>query len=40
MVGVRDAIIKPLIVEPEGAPREYTVSEFICKESRGLYEID
>lgn len=30
--GVRDAVIRPIIVEPEGAPREYSVSDFICSE--------
>lgn len=35
LIGVRDAIIKPLIVEPEGAPREYTISEFVCQGDTG-----
>lgn len=32
LVGVRDAVIRPLIVEPEGAPREYSVSDFVCSD--------
>lgn len=35
-VGVQDAVRRVLLVEPEGASREYTVSEYICAES-GLY---
>ncbi|XP_067933197.1 pregnancy zone protein-like [Watersipora subatra] len=39
LVGVRDAIIKGLIVEPEGAPRDYTVSEFICQSASGASQM-
>ena len=37
LVGVQDRVIRPLIVEPEGAPRDYTVSEFICQQMPGLW---
>ncbi|XP_067934596.1 ovostatin-like isoform X3 [Watersipora subatra] len=30
LVGMSDAVIRPVIVEPEGNPREYTVSDFVC----------
>jgi len=29
-IGMSDTVIRPLIVEPEGAPREYTISDFVC----------
>lgn len=35
LVGVQDAIIKPLIVEAEGAERSYSNSEYICRDSQG-----
>ncbi|XP_067934592.1 alpha-2-macroglobulin-like protein 1 [Watersipora subatra] len=30
LVGMSDTVIRPVIVEPEGTPREYTVSDFVC----------
>lgn len=35
LVGVRDTVIRPLLAEPEGAPRDYTISEFICVNESG-----
>jgi len=32
LIGIRDAANKTLLVEPEGAERDYSISEFICKE--------
>ena len=29
-VGVRDAVVRPLLVEPEGEPQEYTKTSFVC----------
>lgn len=29
-IGAQDAVRRILLVEPEGASREYTVSEFVC----------
>lgn len=29
-IGLTDTVIKPILVEPEGAKREYTISDFIC----------
>ena len=31
--GFRDALVKPIIVKPEGFPIEKTQSEFICKKA-------
>lgn len=31
--GEQDAVRKPLLVEPEGASREYTVGEYLCTQS-------
>ena len=30
LVGMSDTVIRPVIVEPEGTPRDYTVSDFVC----------
>ena len=40
LVGVGDAVIRSLIVEPEGAAREYSVSDFICADSGELLKQD
>ena len=29
-IGMSDTIIRPVVVEPEGSPRDYTVSDFVC----------
>jgi len=29
-IGSSDTVIRPVVVEPEGSPREYTVSDFVC----------
>ena len=29
-IGMSDTVIRPLVVEPEGTPRDYTISDFVC----------
>lgn len=36
LIGTSDTVIRPVIVEPEGAPRDYTVSNFVCMTLPGL----
>lgn len=30
LIGMSDTVIRPVVVDPEGTPREYTISDFVC----------